>query len=59
MIEKIKSPCTGACELDNANTCKSCFRTLSEIEGWSTTTSQDKIKILTKIKQWVEKHVVT
>ena len=32
--DRIKSPCIGVCELDDAGRCRGCRRTLDEIVGW-------------------------
>lgn len=45
-LKSVDSPCTHVCEIDeNTGLCKSCFRTMDEISGWSNFNSNDKREV--------------
>ena len=44
--ERIKSPCIGICELDDASRCRGCQRTLEEIAGWINYSDAERKAIL-------------
>jgi predicted Fe-S protein YdhL (DUF1289 family) len=44
--ERIKSPCIGVCELDDASRCRGCRRTLEEIAGWMRYSAAERDAIL-------------
>ena len=47
------SPCIKICTIEN-NMCIGCFRTLSEIAGWSTYSDQQKHEVNEKIKERID-----
>ena len=42
----VKSPCTAICQVNTEQVCIGCYRTLDEIQRWSTCSSQDKHNII-------------
>lgn len=49
----IMTPCINQCELDNADTCKGCFRTASEITDWVNKSEEDKLSITIRCKKMI------
>jgi uncharacterized protein len=49
--EPVPSPCVRNCCLDKADICLGCFRTMSEIVGWSQANNQEREAILLIAKQ--------
>jgi len=53
------SPCVRMCCLDDSNdTCMGCFRTLSEITGWSAADAAERERILERCRQRKTAHEV-
>lgn len=49
--EKIQSPCIGQCCLDQEDVCVGCFRTMNEILNWTSSTSDEKLEVLSRCQQ--------
>ena len=48
---KVESPCIGICQLDSKEkSCLGCFRTLQEINDWSSYSRDEKLEILKLLK---------
>lgn len=52
------SPCVRQCCLDDDNTCLGCFRTLSEITGWSQADAEERERILERCAQRKEAYEI-
>jgi len=44
----VASPCMSICALDNADVCKGCYRTASEITQWGVISDMQKREIILK-----------
>lgn len=44
----VRSPCINVCMLDAGNVCEGCYRTVSEIQSWSTMSTEEQTLTLTK-----------
>jgi predicted Fe-S protein YdhL (DUF1289 family) len=52
MSEKITSPCTGICSIDdNTGYCKGCLRTLEEIANWIRYSEKERLNIVEKLRK--------
>ena len=48
---KVSSPCTNNCVLDEAEICVGCYRSISEIMGWHKQTENQKMEIVDRCLQ--------
>jgi uncharacterized protein len=49
---RIESPCIGICVIDPATECcEGCFRTLSEVASWSTSSALERRQILDSVER--------
>lgn len=51
----VASPCIGVCELDPADICKGCGRSLRDIADWSAASEPRRREILSRARQRMEK----
>ena len=56
--KRVESPCIRMCCLDDEDVCLGCYRTLTEICGWSAASDEERLEILErcrereKVKKW-------
>jgi uncharacterized protein len=48
MAERIESPCIRQCTLDDQDVCVGCFRTITEICGWSAMDDSQKVQTIAR-----------
>ncbi len=50
-VPAMLSPCIGVCELNAANVCTGCHRSLSEIGAWSSMSDAARAQIMARLDQ--------
>ena len=50
-MNNLVSPCVRHCQLDNADICIGCFRSLTEIMHWREASDVQKSQILSRVEQ--------
>lgn len=54
MNNNVRSPCVANCKLDLDDVCLGCHRTIDEILIWSSASDEEKLAVLSRIKQFRE-----
>ena len=47
----VNSPCISVCVMDNNDICEGCYRSAEEITEWSFMTDEERLEVLTKVKE--------
>ncbi|OAI21366.1 DUF1289 domain-containing protein [Methylomonas sp. MED-D] len=50
-LDRVASPCVRNCCLDDEDVCLGCFRSLSEICGWSVADDRERLSCLARAEQ--------
>jgi uncharacterized protein len=57
ILSNVPSPCVRNCCLDEHDICLGCYRSLSEIVGWSAATDSERTATLVRCRsRYIERH---